>query len=73
MAKCKGVHKASDCLDNWRDRSTSMKCTTCIYYVPKKNDVGRCRRRAPTLNGWPVMIEMDWCGDHKIDEAKCGN
>jgi len=32
--------------------------------------LGRCRRRAPTLNGWPAMFESDWCGDHKLDEAK---
>jgi len=27
---------------------------------------GRCRRRAPTLGGWPVMFPTDWCGDHKL-------
>lgn len=30
--------------------------------------VGRCRRHAPTMNGYPVAFELDWCGDHKLDE-----
>jgi len=30
--------------------------------------VGRCRRHAPTMNGYPVVFELDWCGDHKLDE-----
>lgn len=33
-------------------------------------DTGRCRRRAPTMNGYPVVFETDWCGDHKVDENK---
>lgn len=33
-------------------------------------DIGRCRRHAPTMNGFPVVYETDWCGDHKIDEEK---
>jgi hypothetical protein len=32
--------------------------------------LGRCRRRAPTMNGYPVVFEADWCGDHKLDERK---
>lgn len=32
--------------------------------------VGRCRRHAPTLRGWPVVYDSDWCGDHKLDETK---
>jgi hypothetical protein len=34
--------------------------------------MGRCRRHAPTLSGWPVVFVNDWCGDHKIDEGKFG-
>lgn len=33
-------------------------------------DLGRCRRRAPTMNGFPVVFVNDWCGDHKLDENK---
>ncbi len=32
--------------------------------------LGRCRKRAPTLNGFPAVFENDWCGDHKLDENK---
>lgn len=32
--------------------------------------VGRCRRHSPTMNGYPVVFELDWCGDHKLDENK---
>jgi len=63
--------------DNWRDRSSGMRCDTCISFVPKKSDlvdvqskdVGRCRRHAPTMTGFPVVFPSDWCGDHKIDET----
>lgn len=59
--------------DNWRHRSATMRCQTCIYYVPKghvDSTLGRCRRRAPTLDGWPAVYETDWCGDHKLDAEK---
>jgi len=37
--------------------------------VPPKNyDLGRCRRHAPSLRGWPVVYNTDWCGDHKLSE-----
>lgn len=32
--------------------------------------LGRCRRHAPTMNGWPAVFGEDWCGDHKLDENK---
>lgn len=33
-------------------------------------DLGRCRRHAPTMGGYPVVMVNDWCGDHRIDENK---
>lgn len=33
-------------------------------------NVGRCRRHAPTMSGYPVVFVNDWCGDHKLDEGK---
>ena len=57
--------------DNWKHRSEGMRCKTCIWWVRKGHTpLGRCRKRAPTLNGWPAVFETDWCGDHKLDEAK---
>lgn len=32
--------------------------------------IGRCRRHAPTMNGFPVVFASDFCGDHKLDENK---
>lgn len=70
--------------DNWKHRSTGMRCGGCMYFVLKRpgesaeplepgamrRKVGRCRRHAPTMKGWPVMFITDWCGDHKLDENK---
>jgi len=51
-----------------------------MFFVPKVPEVvdrapatpglGRCRRHAPTMNGYPAVFATDWCGDHKLDENK---
>ncbi len=62
--------------DPWKHRSMGMLCGTCMWFVRKEpakeatKIVGRCRRRAPTHDGYPAVFIDDWCGDHKIDEAK---
>lgn len=62
--------------DPWAHRSDGMKCKTCMWFVPKADmtkpayDMGRCRRHAPSMNGYPVVFVNDWCGDHKLDETK---
>ena len=64
--------------DNWEHRSKGMKCATCVVFVEKASNVaqpedhmiGRCRRNAPTMRGWPVVFSDDWCGEHKIHENK---
>lgn len=65
--------------DPWADRKSGMRCRTCVWWVskepsgPTKPDVrivGRCRRHAPTMNGFPVAYQTDWCGDHRVDENK---
>jgi len=68
--------------DNWKHRSQGMKCSTCMWHVPKRpasagktgdhpgDGIGRCRKHCPTMGGWPVMKFTDWCGDHKLDEEK---
>lgn len=64
---------AKEAEDNWKSRIKGMKCKTCMWFVPKGDsamDIGRCRKHAPTLGGWPVTYSSDWCGDHKIDEDK---
>ena len=54
--------------DNWQHRAAHMRCRSCMWFMQKAGKVGRCRRRAPTMAGWPVVFESDWCGDHKLDE-----
>jgi hypothetical protein len=58
--------------DQWIHRSFGMRCWSCMFFVPKKEggSLGRCRRHAPTLGGWPAAFVNDWCGDHKLDENK---
>lgn len=61
--------------DPWIHRSNGMRCRTCMWYVPKAREgpsapvVGRCRRHAPTLGGYPVVMPDDWCGDHKLGDS----
>lgn len=54
-------------MDKW-DRKTNFGCNSCRYYVPKKCYIngGACRRSAPTMTGYPVVFESDWCGEHKL-------
>lgn len=77
--KCEKELPPKDFNDPWKHRSTIMKCNTCMHSMIKENNkiglpipiVGRCRRHAPTMNGYPVIfIYTDWCGDHKLDENK---
>ncbi len=63
--------------DPWVNRTSGMRCKTCIWFVPKTtqllgdlSEIGRCRRHAPTMGGYPVVYMTDWCGDHRLDENK---
>ena len=69
------------CRDPWAHRSKGMKCATCMWFVcktvvsdkgimammEKTTWIGRCRKHAPTLGGYPVVFTTDWCGDHKLN------
>ena len=70
--------------DPWKHRSEGMRCKTCMWFAAKEPkphplqnaavtdspiiNLGRCRRHAPTMNGYPVVFVNDWCGDHKLNE-----
>lgn len=62
--------------DPWVHRSKGMQCRTCMWFSLKIPDLdnppalGRCRRRSPTMSGYPAVFLHDWCGDHKLDENK---
>jgi len=75
MNSCQKQEKLDE--DPWKHRSAGMKCITCMWFVRKASPVilsgsgiGRCRRHAPTMSGYPVVYDEDWCGDHKLDENK---
>ena len=63
------MKQAGEGKDPWIHRSSGMKCGSCMWFV-EKGKLGRCRRHAPTMNGYPVVFMRDWCGDHKLDETK---
>lgn len=61
----------------WKNRTDGMRCKTCIWFAAKASvkspatfDIGRCRRHAPAMGGYPVVFVNDWCGDHRLDENK---
>jgi len=66
--------------DPWHHRGSNMRCASCMWFVTKaasgkheidaRGDLGRCRRHAPTMSGFPAVFQADWCGDHKLDETK---
>lgn len=62
--------------DPWKHRSVGMRCSSCMWFAPKSSPLedvlklGRCRRHAPAMDGYPVVFPTDWCGDHKLDENK---
>ena len=72
--------RAAESRDPWAHRSTGMQCRTCMWYLQKGYEgtppskilleIGRCRRRGPTMDGYPVVYPDDWCGDHRLDEGK---
>lgn len=52
--------------DPWEHRTIGLRCATCMWFVQKPTGDGRCRRHAPTMGGYPVVMPDDWCGDHRI-------
>lgn len=71
--------QASQAKDLWANRGSNMRCLTCMWYVHKPGpvnqvdqlrEVGRCRRHAPAMGGFPVVRAGDWCGDHRLAEEK---
>lgn len=59
--------------DPWKHRSAGMQCRTCMWYCPKVSEdsnvyIGRCRKNAPELGGFPAVFPTDWCGNHRVNE-----
>jgi len=63
----KEIPVLTDKVDPWEHRSDGMRCRTCMWAVMKtETKKGRCRRHAPTMSGYPVVFDIDFCGDHKL-------
>ncbi len=56
--------------DNWNSRLIQFLCKSCTFYVIRDGQLGRCRKHAPSHNGWPAVFETDWCGDHKLNKKE---
>lgn len=78
-----GIRVGGQMEDKWKHRSQNMQCETCMWWVRKMKlssssqgntptRLGRCRRHAPTMNGYPAVFDEDWCGDHKLNEESYG-
>jgi hypothetical protein len=63
------VPPANEPVDPWQHRAAHMRCRTCMWFAHKRGLIGRCRRHAPAMTGYPVVFVSDWCGDHKLDET----
>jgi hypothetical protein len=54
-----------------RERRIMSKCQTCIYFDKQPHI---CRRYPPQVYDgrflWPVVNEMDWCGEHSHSERR---
>ncbi len=48
------------------------KCDNCLFYFvrPDKERQGSCQVSAPKLEGWPMVWDHDWCGEHQADRQK---
>jgi hypothetical protein len=57
-----------------QQKTSNTLCKTCRWFVPMTSEtnpdpeVGRCRRHAPTKEGFPVVFDWDWCGDYTLKE-----
>ena len=55
--------------DNWPEGGGTHRCVTCVHYLQKIRGFGRCRRRAPTMAGFPAVYATDVCGEHEMRAA----
>ncbi len=47
-------------VDNWASQKICKGCHNFCNF--------RCRRHAPTREGWPAVFDTDWCGDFKMSK-----
>ena len=53
----------------------TVTCADCRFWRPTSDtpDTGKCRRRAPTVNGfssrWATTRHDDWCGEFEARQT----
>ena len=60
-------------MDNPRINTNATVCKNCRWFLRKQDTpVGRCRKYASIMDGFPGVMEDDWCGDFRLEhrEAK---
>lgn len=45
------------------DLDAGCYCDECIFWHLLEDQNGECRRHAPTVDGHPVALDSDWCGE----------
>lgn len=51
-----------------REDTAAAICAFCRWFKRKQDTPnGRCRKHAPTMDGFPSVLESDWCGDFRLD------
>lgn len=60
-------------VQGYQAEMTAAEAAAFEKVIHEAGEIGRCRRHAPTMNGFPVVFVNDWCGDHKLDEEKTIN
>lgn len=50
-----------------------QSCQSCQFYLAEWPNAGRCRIRAKTVNGFPVVECSEWCGEWKMAFPKKDN
>ena len=51
-----------------RTDTNATICKNCRWFLRKQETkAGRCRKHSPTMEGFPSVIEIDWCGDFRLD------
>ena len=47
------------------DRPPGQCCATCIVYKDTDRKHGRCRLKASTKDGFPIVLSTHWCEDYQ--------
>jgi hypothetical protein len=52
------------------ESSEPQLCVNCQYFKAEGPNFGRCRIRAKTYDGFPMVVNTEWCGEWKMAFTK---